>query len=85
MSTYLGLMMTRGLGLKEAVPAAATMGLIMATALAAADPLTWGLAAALELALTVLALLYRGFARARWVDMDWVLCQRDAPAGSLRA
>jgi hypothetical protein len=80
-STYLGLMMTRGLGWLETVLTIATTGLLMWAAIAAADGEA-GLLRAIELeaALAVLAILYRAAAKARWRTLDWMVCRADAQA-----
>jgi hypothetical protein len=77
-STYLGLMMTRGLGWAEAGLGAATMALLMAAAVTAADETeslvtTIGLQALLAIA----AVVYRAIAKARWTNIDWMLCRSD--------
>jgi hypothetical protein len=78
-SSYLGLLMTRGLRWGEITLGILTMGLIMATAVAVGDA-NANLAYAIELtsALAGLAVVYRAIARRRWVGLDWMVC-RNAP------
>lgn len=78
-SSYLGLMITHGLGWFEASLAVVTMVLIGLTALAVADE---NIATAIEfgLLLGTLAIAYRFMARARWIALDWMRCRFDAPA-----
>jgi hypothetical protein len=77
-SSYLGLTITRGLGLVEAVLAIGTMLLLMVTGLAIARPegASWPIIG-LETALVALALLYRSMAKAHWHALDWMLCRPD--------
>jgi hypothetical protein len=75
-SVYLGLMMTRGLRWLEIVLGIVTMGLLIWTAIAAAYS-RMALAIELELVLAALALAFRGWAKARWLNLDWLVC-RDA-------
>jgi general stress protein CsbA len=86
LSTYLGLMVTRGLRFAEGALAVIVMLGLMAVAIFAARAegntrqlLTVG---AIEVALAVGVLVLRGFARARWEQIDWLLCR---PERALRA
>ena len=80
-SSYLGLMMTKGLGWLEAVLAASTMALLMAAAILAADEdVSIATTAALEAVLVLLAVLYRSIAKSRWTRLDWMLCRDDMQA-----
>ncbi|HEV2701874.1 MAG TPA: hypothetical protein VGV09_09610 [Steroidobacteraceae bacterium] len=78
LSTYLGLMLTRGLRLAESVLAVAVMLALMAVAVLAArnadDLLTIVL---LECGLAVMALALRYAARNRWAHIDWMQCRVD--------
>jgi hypothetical protein len=75
-STYLGLMMTRGIGWLESVLAVGTMLLLMSTAVYAADPIAAVVTViALEALLGALALLFRSLAQRRWNNLDWMLCR----------
>ena len=78
-SSYLGLLMTRGLRGFETALGILTMGLIMATAVAVTDAGD-NMAPAIELGvvLAVLALAYRIIAKRRWLGLDWMQC-RNAP------
>jgi hypothetical protein len=79
-SLYLGLMMTRELRWFEAALGIVTMGLLIMTAVTiggkALDRIT---TIELEVALAVLALIYRTIASARWNRLDWMVC-RNGPA-----
>ena len=81
LSTYIGLMLTRGLRAVEAILAIAVMLALMAVAVIAArsegeanDLVT---VIILEVLLAVLALVLRGVAKKRWARIDWMLCRRD--------
>ncbi|MEJ1963262.1 MAG: hypothetical protein WDO56_17570 [Gammaproteobacteria bacterium] len=80
-STYLGLMITRGLRVLEATLAIAAMLSLMAIAVAAArsggareDLVT---VTALEALLAAVALIFRAVAKSRWSRLDWTLCRPD--------
>jgi hypothetical protein len=75
-STYLGLMMTRGIGWLDSALAISTMVLLMAAAVVAASgtpnvPLVVGM----EASLAALAWLFRAAAKRRWTQLDWLLCR----------
>jgi hypothetical protein len=78
LSTYLGLMLTRGLRLAESLLAIGVMLALMAVAVLAArqsDDLK--IAIILEFALALVALLLRHLARGRWARIDWMQCRAD--------
>ncbi len=79
LSTYLGLMLTRGVRVPESV-----LGIIVMMSLAVVAVMTandgiryWIVAAALA-ALAALAGILRSLARSRWARIDWSSCRRDA-------
>jgi hypothetical protein len=78
LSTYLGLMLTRGLRLAESVLAIIVMLALMAVAVLAArnagDLFTVLL---LEFALALAAVALRYVARSRWANIDWMQCRID--------
>lgn len=77
-STYLGLMLTRGLRLAESMLAVVIVLALMAVAVLAAretGELTTILL--LELALALVALVLRRTARNRWARIDWLQCRPD--------
>ena len=78
LSTYLGLMITRGLHWLEAVLAISVMLALMAIAISAARS-TENLPQVLlaEAALGVAAIVFRSVARRRWAQIDWTLCRAD--------
>jgi hypothetical protein len=77
-SSYLGLMMTRGLSWLEIALGIGTMSLLIQVSLAVIDAdANLALAIELELALAALALTFRFWARKRWLNLDWLVC-RDA-------
>ncbi|HEV7631724.1 MAG TPA: hypothetical protein VGO41_01965 [Steroidobacteraceae bacterium] len=78
LSTYLGLMVTRGLRWMESILAIGVMMTLMAVAVLAArsaDDLKTVIA--LELALAVLAVTLRYVALGRWIKIDWTQCRPD--------
>jgi hypothetical protein len=80
LSTYLGLMTTRGLRWLDAILAMAVMIALMLVAVLAArsnDPETNYLpaVAALEVGLALLALVFRAMAKRRWLRIDWTQCR----------
>lgn len=82
-STYLGMMMTRGLDWFEATLGVLTMVALGLTALAVTNVATSGEidradALLLELVLVVLAATYRTLAKRRWSQLDWMLCADQA-------
>ena len=78
-SSYLGLLMTRGLGWRETALGILTMGLMMTTAVAVGGT-SENLAYTSELLIVLagLAVVYRLIAKRRWVALDWMVC-RNAP------
>lgn len=78
LSTYLGLMVTRGLRWPEAVLGIGVMLMLMAVAVLAARSIeSISTVVALEVLLAVLALIFRFAARRRWERIDWMLCRPD--------
>jgi hypothetical protein len=78
LSTYLGLMITRGLRLTEAAFAIGVMLALMAVAvLAARNSADLVMILLLEGALAVVALILRHAARRRWSQLDWMECRPD--------
>jgi hypothetical protein len=76
LSTYLGLMITRGLGWLEIIAAISVMLLLMALAvLVAREPLDLATVIALEAGLGGLAIVLRVVARRRWTQIDWMMCK----------
>jgi hypothetical protein len=75
-SSYLGLMMTRGLRWLEVVLGIGTMTLLIQTSLAVIDTDSdMALAIELEFLLAVLAVVFRFWARQRWLNLDWLVCR----------
>jgi hypothetical protein len=75
-STYLGLMMTRGIGWWDSALAILTMGLLMAAAVNAANvPVDNFRVEGIEILLAALAWGYRVAAKRRWSRLDWMLCR----------
>jgi hypothetical protein len=75
-SSYLGLMMTRGLRWLEIVLGIGIMTLLIRASLAVIDAdANMALAIELELVLVALALLFRFWARKRWLKLDWLVCR----------
>ena len=78
-SSYLGLMMTRGLRWLEIVLGIGTMTLLIRASLAVIDAdARMALAIELELVLVGLALTFRFWARKRWLNLDWLVCRDTA-------
>jgi hypothetical protein len=77
-STYLGLLITRGLGWFESALCILTM---VALTLSAILVVTGELAVALELELLLgaLTIVFYVLAHARWAALDWMQCRADAP------
>jgi hypothetical protein len=86
LSTYLGLMITRGLRWIEAVLAIVVMLALMAVALLAARSSSGDLyrVFVIEVLLIGAALVLRQAARQRWLHIDWTICRPDR-ALSMRA
>jgi hypothetical protein len=75
-SSYLGLMMTRGLRWLEIVLGIGTMTLLIRASLATIDAdERMAPAIALELLLLALTLTFRFWARKRWLNLDWLVCR----------
>ena len=76
LSTYLGLMLTRGLRWPEAAIGIAIMVTLMAVPLQL-DSQDKNLTAviALEALLAVVAFILRAIARRRWAQIDWTQCR----------
>ncbi len=78
LSTYLGLMLTRGLRLAESVLAIVAMLVLMAVAvLAARNAGDLIKVLLLEFALALAAVALRYVARNRWANIDWMQCRTD--------
>jgi hypothetical protein len=78
LSTYLGLMVTRGLRWTESLLAIAVMLTLMAVAvLAARSGSDFMLVVGLECALALLAVILRFAALGRWARIDWTQCRAD--------
>lgn len=75
--TYLGLMMTRGIGWLDAICAVGTMLLMLVIALYAVD-MPSAVLIGLDAAVIGLSIAFRTVAQKRWKQLDWVLCR--APA-----
>lgn len=73
-STYLGLMMTRGLDWPEAILGAVTMAVLMAAS-ALIVKQNVDVVVALEATAAALALTFRHLAQQRWSGVDWMLCR----------
>ncbi len=81
LSTYLGLMVTRGLRLLEGAMGVSVMLALMAVAVIAAradgDKQDLLIVIAVEVVMAIGAIVLRGAARARWQNIDWMLCRPD--------
>jgi hypothetical protein len=78
LSTYNGLMITRGLRWFEATLGCTVMGGLMLVAmLAARRKVDVSTVVALEVLLAALVLVLRAEARRRWLQIDWTLCRPD--------
>lgn len=79
-SSYLGLMITRGLGWFEACLAIVTTVLLMGAAVTLSDDdgASSRFAIEFEIVLAALAVLYRVMAKARWNALDWMVCRADS-------
>jgi hypothetical protein len=76
LSTYLGLIVTARISLRDAVLAVAAMLALMVTAVYATAPSAATVTiVALEIGLAALALFVREIARRRWSRLDWMLCR----------
>jgi hypothetical protein len=85
LSTYLGLMVTRGLRFAEGALAVAVMLALMAVAIIAArsggSSKDIVIVVVLEVVLSTAALALRSAAKARWASIDWMLCRPDRALG----
>lgn len=79
--TYLGFMMTRGIGWVDGLAAALTMVLMLGIALNALS-LSYPVLGAADLSLAGLALAFRSSARKRWAHLDWMVCRAPARRGA---
>jgi hypothetical protein len=78
LSTYLGLMLTRGLRLAESMLAVAVMLALMTVAiLAARNSDNLAIVVGLEFLLALSAVVLRYVARVRWARIDWMQCRAD--------
>jgi hypothetical protein len=81
LSTYLGLMVTRGLRFAEGALAVLVMLALMAVAVIAArsegDTQDILIVAGIEVTMATAAFVLRLAARARWEKIDWMLCRPD--------
>jgi hypothetical protein len=78
LSTYLGLMITRGLRWIEVTLGVVVMLALMASAeMVAQENVSLTAVIALEIALAVFAIVLRVIAQRRWTQIDWMLCRRD--------
>jgi hypothetical protein len=78
LSTYLGLMITRGIRWLEAILGIAVMlGLMAVAVLAAFSDIDAAMVFGLEAVLAVLAVGLRFEARRRWLHIDWTMCRPD--------
>jgi len=78
LSTYLGLMITRGLRTLEALLGVGVMLSLMAVSvLVASERVDLVAVITLEVCLAVLAVVLRSVARRRWTQIDWMACRRD--------
>ncbi len=85
LSTYLGLLMTRGLQWPEASLAITIVLALMGVAVLAANERSdTRIVIALEAVLGLVALVLRFAARRRWHRLDWMLCRAERTSGSLR-
>jgi len=75
--TYLGLMITRGLGWFESVLCIITLCAMIIGAIATMRG-EFTLAIELEILLAALAIIYRFIALSRWAGLDWMRCRSDA-------
>lgn len=78
LSTYLGLMITRGLRWPEALLAMGVMMTLMTVAVLAARSLeSLPAVVALEAFLLAVAFVLRAVAKRRWAEIDWSICRPD--------
>ncbi len=75
-STYLGLSVTRGLRWQESLIGIALMITLMSVPLMLGEPqMKVSVVAAVEIGVTVLALILRRMAARRWAEIDWTQCR----------
>ncbi len=85
LSTYLGLMITRGLRWPEMLLGVVVMLGLMAVACSSrARSVDLVTVFALEASLAVLAIVLRFVARRRWTQIDWMMCRPDQDARPTR-
>jgi len=78
LSTYLGLMVTRGLRWPEIVSGIAVMSLLMFLAVfIAREDVQLVTVFLLEIGLAGIAIALRSIARGRWTRIDWMMCRSD--------
>ena len=81
LSTYLGLMVTRGLRVAEGALAVIVMLALMAVAVIAArangETQDILIVVGIEVVMAVPAIVLRSVAKARWENIDWTLCRPD--------
>jgi len=77
--TYLGLMITRGLGWFESSLCILTLIALVIAAVATMRP-AFDVTIELEILLAVLAVAYRNMAYARWSALDWMRCRPEIEA-----
>lgn len=78
LSTYLGLMVTRGLRWPEIVSGIAVMSLLMLLAVyIAREDVQLVTVFLLEIGLAGIAIALRSIARGRWTRIDWTMCRPD--------
>jgi len=78
LSTYLGLMITRGLRWPEIVAGVVVMFSLMALGmLAGFETVDLTTVFALEACMIALAMAFRFIARRRWMQIDWMVCRPD--------
>jgi hypothetical protein len=81
LSTYIGLIVTARIGVRDAALAVIVILALMRTAYLAAFPTTpTSTVVAYEIGLAALALFVREVARRRWSRIDWMLCRPDSSA-----
>lgn len=78
LSSYLGLMITRGLrGIEATLGVTVMVGLILVAMLAARREMDIATVVEIEILLGIVALVFRAEARRRWLRIDWMLCRPD--------
>jgi hypothetical protein len=85
LSTYLGLMQTQSLRLRDAALGGGVMLALMLLAVIAAEDGNPPLVYQVEFALAALALALRFVARGRWTGLDWRLCRATERATAARS